>query len=867
MSIMFNGTSLWLAMHASQRAQCAATSLLTRNVRLPIPSMGQLDNARVIASSFEKQPARDMFRVPFMRHPESAPDMPHAEDPAGKTKSGSKKKHTHDPQKEFGSTHRDSIPSWLRDEVIVDKGEGFVGEGGESLHDPQEAPDHFKLLMKAQESWRDYDVYARICMLYGVVSYLYAVCYYAVGTAMVELRGFWVMWSIPMIFMGAQCLIMRLDILRTGSHRLPNLQFLGHMAPYIAVSALTLEYRYYYSEAQQAVAWGLALLAIFAHFAMALRMLDLAWPEDAKPDMPEEPGRQWWPGSWRVPGAFTKHLWFLTPPKKLEAGQHCVLHEMEDMARHGGGIAYRRKQKSAASPACAALESVDDATGGLLNSSNTRFGDFKRGNDLPWHITRVVIITAALQWFFLMITTSVEIILGPDSLMKPPGEPPWIRDTKYRHFGPTTGLHLSGTALPENYRLFFASKVHSTAATSTAHGTDTYLEHDAAAHAPAAGEDYSLDTSAEHAAAVHASAAGEEHSPDTSEENATDAHAPATAEDHARDTSEEGAAEAHATATAEDHAPTAGAHRRLANTNKSQDSALLEELLKALPTLADLADMVKGESYHASGDKAVLPVPQAAPQGSFMAAAPKVKRVSWPALFEPQHLLLSPTSSRAIALTRRGFGALVRDIEGEDEAVAEPFALEGLEEVAAFAGAAWTKRGLQLLTTAGKLVLCPGETHVGGSWVCRPSEHPSVPMPTEARIMAAAIVDADDHEGPHVALVFEHFPATAFVYRSTGGAWHPAGEVHIPPSARSKPTLAFDGPNALLISTATGDVHRRALHGSRHTMHPAPASDSSREFRAACAAPGARGQLVRLALKKVAGAEGSFWSPELLLAQ
>mmetsp|Transcript_120812 Transcript_120812/g.385712 ORF Transcript_120812/g.385712 Transcript_120812/m.385712 type:complete len:866 (+) Transcript_120812:1-2598(+) len=865
MSIMFNGTSLWLAMHASQRAQCAATSLLTRKVRLPIPSMGQLDNARVIASSFEKQPARDMFRVPFMRHPESTPDMPTAEDPAGKSKSGSKQKHIHDPQKEFGTTHRDTIPSWLRDEVIVDKGDGFTGEGGEPLHDPHEAPDHFKLLMKAQESWRDYDVYARICMLYGVVSYLYAVCYYAVGTAMVELRGFWVMWSIPMIFMGAQCLIMRLDILRTGSHRLPNLQFLGHMAPYIAVSALTLEYRYYYSEAQQAVAWGLALLAIFAHFAMALRMLDLAWPGDAQPDMPEEPGRQWWPGSWRVPGAFTKHLWFLTPPKKLEEGQHCVLHEMEDMARHGGGIAYRRGKKIGAAPA-AALESVED-TSGLLSSSDTRFGDFtfKRGNDLPWHITRVVIITAALQWFFLMITTSAEIILGPDTLMKPPGEPPWIRDTKYRHFGPTTSFHLSGTALPKDYRLFFASKIHRAA---TAPGANIYTENAAVAHAPAADENHAPVTSEEHAAEAHAPPAAEDLSLyNTSEEAAAEAHAPATAEDHPGDSSEEAAAEAHAPATADVHASAAGAHRRLAKTNKSQDSVLLEELLKALPALVDLADKVKGESYHASGDKAALPEPQAAPQGGFMAAAPKVKRVSWPALFEPQHLLLSPTSSRAIALTRRGFGALVPDIEGENEEVAEPFALEGLEEVGAFAGAAWTKRGLQLLTAAGKLVLCPGETHVGGSWVCRPSEHPSVPMPAEARIMAAAIVEADDHQGPHVALVFEHFPATAFVYRSTGGAWHPAGEVHIPPSARSKPTLAFDGPNSLLISTATGDVHRRALQGSGHAMHPAPAPEAGLEFRAVCAVPGVRGKLLRLALKKAAGAEGSFWGPELLLAQ
>jgi len=85
MSIMFNGTSLWLSMHASLRAQCAATSLLTRKVRLPIPSMGQLDQARVFGSTFEKQEMRDIFRVPFMRHPHAAPDMPNAEVEGDKT--------------------------------------------------------------------------------------------------------------------------------------------------------------------------------------------------------------------------------------------------------------------------------------------------------------------------------------------------------------------------------------------------------------------------------------------------------------------------------------------------------------------------------------------------------------------------------------------------------------------------------------------------------------------------------------------------------------------------------------------------------------------------------------------------------------
>mmetsp|Transcript_33008 Transcript_33008/g.70821 ORF Transcript_33008/g.70821 Transcript_33008/m.70821 type:complete len:908 (-) Transcript_33008:397-3120(-) len=453
MSVMFNGLSLWLSMHASLRAQAASVSLLTRQVRLPIPSLGQMDQARVFGSSFENQSKRDIFRIPFMRHTESAPKMPGDDAPA---KAKGKKKELavrlpHDPQKEFASTTRDTVPGWIRDEAVVDKGNGAVGDGTAVEKDPLEAPNHFKLLMESQKEWRDYDVYSRISMLYGVVSFLYAVTYYAVGTTISELRGFWVMWTLPLVFMTAQALILRLDVLHTGQHRLPKVEFFGHAAPLFAVAACTLEYNYYYREYMVGITWGLALLAIFAHFMMALRMLDLACPDDSVvQDMPEEPGRQWWPSSWKVPRAFTKHLWFITPPTKLNPSvSPCLLHEMEDMAQNGGGITYRRRAvKKAPAPA--------DPYAKTETPERTELG-FRRGDDLPWRLTRIAILTAALQWFFIIITTGAEVILGPESLLKPPGEPPWIRDTKYRHFTPGM-IHMSTSgALPSGYRLFSAS--------------------------------------------------------------------------------------------------------------------------------------------------------------------------------------------------------------------------------------------------------------------------------------------------------------------------------------------------------------------------------------------------------------------------
>jgi len=471
MSVLFFGLSLWLGMHAGLRAQCGATSLLTRKVRLPIPSMGQLDQARVFASSFEKQEGRDIFRVPFMRHAQDAPDMPPVEaehDLSSKKGKKASPKDVHDPQYEFASTARDTVPSWIRDEVVVDKGGGFANEEQNPLHVPSQQPRHFELFTQAQEEWRDYDVYARISMLYGVASFMYAVCYYGIGTCITELRGFWVMWSMPMIFMASQALIMRLDIMKTGSHWLPHSEFLGHAAPYIAVAACTLEYRFYYSERQVVITWGLVMLCFFAHFVMALRFLDLCKPETSPAgEMPEEPGRQWWPNTWLVPSAFTRNLWFITPPKKLEPGQHCLIHEMEDMATHGGGISAasckRRRAKGSVQRSAAASNEAETFTDSRPD------GRPKNSNTLPWQMMRLCCLTAAFEWFFMMVVTPIEIVMGTETLLKPPGEPPWIRDTKYRHYSPSV-VHLSTDGLPSSYRLFAATKARYPKPEGDSHG-------------------------------------------------------------------------------------------------------------------------------------------------------------------------------------------------------------------------------------------------------------------------------------------------------------------------------------------------------------------------------------------------------------
>merc|ERR1719318_545787 len=96
---------------------------------------------------------------------------------------------------------------------------------------------------------------------------------------------------------------------------------------------------------------------------------------------------------------------------------------------------------------------------------------------------RVAILTAVTCWLFMMVVTAVEIVLGPETLLKPPGEPPWIRDTKARNWTEAI-VHTSKKTLPNDYRLFSASDArydpysegHGEGQHRRLHGTDAAVE-------------------------------------------------------------------------------------------------------------------------------------------------------------------------------------------------------------------------------------------------------------------------------------------------------------------------------------------------------------------------------------------------------
>lgn len=875
-TILYMSTAMWLALHASMRAQCGALSLLTRKVRLPIPSMAQLDAARNMGSGFERQKAGDMFRVPFMQHPQHIPDLPEAGDAEDKSvKKGKKSKAAKaDPKEGFNSTGRASVPSWVRDEQVVDKGLGNVSTDADVTISDTALPEHFKLYAEAQQEWWPYEVYARIMLLYGVMQFLYAVAYYSLGTAISELRGFWISWSLPGLFIAAQVLILRLDTFqdKKGQTYLPHLEWAGHLAPLFATIGTTLEYRYTYNPAAVTVTWGFVLASFFGHGLFHLRLLDIAWPHFyMEEDPPETPGHPWWPANWKVPPRFAKSIWIIAPPKKLESGVRDMGNEAAALKQSGGGVTCRRRKGAAkgAPPKSAKTmpalkqqldhlegvfeEAYDpslwphiskegqakihelhmqlgrakssyDALGGhgapeqvehiaalfseiefeLLEVDHVRAGarhdgaytgqspfhrfQTSRSGQLPWNLARIAILTVAWCWFFMMVATAVEIVLGSQSLMKPPGEPPWIRDQKYRHWTPSF-VHYSDQPTPADYRLYTAPEAN--------------------------------------------------YEPWSSESPTT---------------------------------------RRLReNITKDFVSDAVKDLIMALPKLEMLADAVDKRSDVPNTQPPILPPGDAAQPGPkpFLPPALKVMSVEWPQMFEPQHLVCgrgTDESAGLVALTARGMGAaLGMPAKGEAPAgvKAVPFVLDGAMEHGALAGAGWTPNGLEVVTQTGKVLRCPGNPWEGSSVLaCSEMPHARLSFPRGARLASAAMTETSTGDRL-AALQFEEAPGLLMLHSLSQGQWRPSGEIHVlPPGAprgqSSRVGLSFSAEAELLVAMPNGEVQRRHFqHGASSLISSSMAPQ--KEWRSACAVPATK-EVLRLALQRSESEEGAVWLPEIVEA-
>jgi len=370
-ALMYLVTFTWLAMHAGARATAGAAFMLTRHVRLPIPSPAMLDKARKTGNSYEKQRVADVFRIPFI-----APAPQHAEeDPeTGKTVPVSDRR----------------MPRWYRDETA----ELSQDEGGAAATAPGQNPEHFELYRGLQEEWWAYDVYARIGVFYFMSHWLTSASLYSMCHIFTELRCIWPAYTVTACFVAAHYGILQLDIVnkpREGSI-MPPVERIVPFVPFICVVGMTLDYSILpVSAFIQGFIYFLSWICYAIQFAWAIRLYDLAAPQAQVQEREEVAGRPWWPAEWPLPPAFEDAVYMVGAPKTMDPSMPCLQQEMKAAK---GKRAYEvglRKAKKAAPPT------------------------------FVWKLFRGASITTISMWVLIMVGRAFEQVNGERWLLKQEG--------------------------------------------------------------------------------------------------------------------------------------------------------------------------------------------------------------------------------------------------------------------------------------------------------------------------------------------------------------------------------------------------------------------------------------------------------------
>mmetsp|Transcript_26922 Transcript_26922/g.62567 ORF Transcript_26922/g.62567 Transcript_26922/m.62567 type:complete len:757 (-) Transcript_26922:68-2338(-) len=377
-ALMFLCVLIWFTLHASARATAGMAHMLTRSVRLPIPTPKQLDKARRTGNMFEKQRVTDVFRVPFVvPAPKDAPadDGP---DPA--------KKATGAPEK--GGAQR-RMPKWYQDEakeLHASKGAAAATRGAN--------PEHFELYRGLQQEWAVHDCYARIGILYFFSHWITAAALYTQCHCFGELRAIWPAWSCSSVFCTAHWCMLKLDIQEESDSKflaqLP-LENVVPFTPLLLVAAMSLDYSVLVpNDGWIAVIYLISWVAYVIHFVWSLRLFELAMPHP-QADPPEVAGKQWTPGEWWLPRAFSSTVYIVAPPKQLEPGNVCLQQELK-AAKGNKGVNVPQKKAKEAGP--------------ML---------------YPWKLFRGAILTNICLWIFMMFGRVFDQVHGERQLLKQEG--------------------------------------------------------------------------------------------------------------------------------------------------------------------------------------------------------------------------------------------------------------------------------------------------------------------------------------------------------------------------------------------------------------------------------------------------------------
>jgi hypothetical protein len=416
------GMTMWLAMHASLKADTAATHMLTRFVRLPVPSMKALDRARRIFSDYENQSLHDMFRIPFiMRHKNASRGNEKTE-----AKNVSEGVIDHDDARSRCRKDFD-VPSWFKKERLIDEGRPYESLMPRTARG--EAPEHFEQFRVVQCQYWPYDIYARICLFLAWMHLMSAWVPYNVGHTLQETRALWASFCVMAPLFVTQQVLITLDIVVPADHFFPWVR-LGPVALLSGWIAAVIEYKRWYTDAGIYASAFFVFMAHIFTLIYTIHLFFLCRPAIDPPAAAEvAPGSAWWPAEWRLPSAWSHAIWLVAPPKTKATGECDLVAELKELA-------YAQDVKN---------HDLDTAD---MDPHMEELNEFKKEkaadihdalgshNESPaWFFVKVGLISLILGWIWLTIGYLVDVLnegtVHP-SLMNAPGLPNNLRDPRYR---------------------------------------------------------------------------------------------------------------------------------------------------------------------------------------------------------------------------------------------------------------------------------------------------------------------------------------------------------------------------------------------------------------------------------------------------
>lgn len=332
-ALCFLLTMIWLSVHATGRCMSGGAVMLTRHVRLPLPTAKQLDKARKTGNSFEQQRVGDTFRVPFVAPAPRLSEEANIDLELGITAPKASPSRA--------STRR--MPRWYLDEQSELQGSNAGPNAGRGDVNPT----HFELYRGLQQEWWCHETYVRVGMLYFMSAWLTAVNLYTQCHCFSELRALWPAWAITPLFCTMNWIVLQIELCPNNRTRLERFR-MEHVYPWMpVVSCFGMSFEY--SSVHSGGGWR-ALIYVCAwccyaiQFLWIVKLYDLAEPTE-QGEHPDVTGA-WWPEEWFVPPAFNRSIYLVAAPKALGRGSPtCLQIEMKQAKGMPGAEAPALKQR------------------------------------------------------------------------------------------------------------------------------------------------------------------------------------------------------------------------------------------------------------------------------------------------------------------------------------------------------------------------------------------------------------------------------------------------------------------------------------------------------------------------------------------